>query len=133
VVASTAGFIVAQGEASRLHPEKVIIPGIRRASRNVNLTLSRVMTKLYPGGSLEGNRTLALQIDERQMTTRTYEITFAGEAVPAIIDAFEDFDVDVGTGRTTLRAQQFDQAALHGALDRLRALGLELLEVRVVN
>jgi hypothetical protein len=76
---------------------------------------------------------LALQIDERQMTTRTYEITFAGEAVPAIIDAFEDFDVDVGAGRTTLRAQQFDQAALHGALDRLRALGLELLEVRVVN
>jgi hypothetical protein len=67
------------------------------------------------------------------MTTRTYEITFAGEAVPAIIDAFEDFDVVVCSGRTTLRAQPFDQAALHGALDRLRALGLELLEVRVVD
>ena len=37
------------------------------------------------------------------MTTRTYEITFAGEAVPAIIDAFEDFDVVVCSGRTTLR------------------------------
>jgi hypothetical protein len=67
------------------------------------------------------------------MTTRTYEITFAGEAVPAIIDAFEDVDVLVCSGQTTLRAQHFDQAALHGALDRVRALGLELLEVRVVN
>jgi 2-keto-3-deoxy-6-phosphogluconate aldolase len=67
------------------------------------------------------------------MTTRTYEITFAGEAVPAIIDAFEDVDVVVGAGQTTLHAQHFDQAALHGALDRLRAFGLELLEVRIVD
>jgi hypothetical protein len=74
-----------------------------------------------------------LQIDERQMTTRTYEITFEGEAVPAIVEAFEEFDVVVGAGHTTLRARQFDQAALHGALDRVRALGLDLLEVRVVD
>jgi hypothetical protein len=74
-----------------------------------------------------------LQIDERQMTTRKYEITFEGEAVPAIVEAFEEFDVVVGAGQTTLRAQQFDQAALHGALDRVRALGLDLLEVRVVD
>jgi hypothetical protein len=67
------------------------------------------------------------------MATRTYEITFAGEAVPAVIDAFEDFDVAVGTGSTTLRAKLADQAALHGTLDRLRALGLELLEVRSVD
>ncbi len=74
-----------------------------------------------------------LQIDERQMTARTYEITFEGEAVPAIVEAFEEFDVVVGAGHTTLRGQQFDQAALHGALDRVRALGLDLLEVRVVD
>lgn len=74
-----------------------------------------------------------LQVDERQMTTRTYEITFEGEAVPAIVEAFEEFDVVVGAGHTTLRAQRFDQAALHGALDRVRALGLDLLEVRVVD
>ena len=64
---------------------------------------------------------------------RTYEITFAGEAVPAIVSAFEDFDVVVGAGITTLRAQLPDQAALHGTLDRLMALGLELLEVRAVD
>ena len=67
------------------------------------------------------------------MTTRTYEITFAGEAVPAVVSAFEDFDVVVGDGSTTLRAQLSDQAALHGTLVRLRSLALELLEVRAVD
>lgn len=66
------------------------------------------------------------------MTPRTYEITFAGEAVPAVVEAFEDFDITVDAGSTTLRADRVDQAALHGAIDRLGALGLELLEVRAV-
>jgi hypothetical protein len=38
------------------------------------------------------------------MTPRVYEITFAGEAVPAIVKAFEDFDVSVGSSITVLRA-----------------------------
>jgi hypothetical protein len=67
------------------------------------------------------------------MTSRTYEIKFAGEAVPAIASTFEDFDVIVGAGSTTLRAELPDQAALHGALDRLRDLGLDLLEVKSVD
>ena len=67
------------------------------------------------------------------MTPRTYEITFAGGAVPAIVGAFEDFDVIVGTATTTLRAQLRDQAALHSTLDRLMSLGLELLAVRAVD
>jgi hypothetical protein len=67
------------------------------------------------------------------MTPRNYEITFGGEAVPAILEAFEDFDVSVGTGSTTLRAQLPDQAALHGALYRLRDLGLELLQVKAID
>ena len=67
------------------------------------------------------------------MPPRTYEITFAGEAVPAIVSAFEDFDLIVGAGTTTLRAQLPDQAALHGTLHRLVALHLELLQVRVVD
>jgi hypothetical protein len=66
------------------------------------------------------------------MASRAYEITFKGEAVPAIVGAFEDFDVTVGTGRTTLRGERLDQPALHGAIDRLQNLGLELLEVRTV-
>ncbi len=64
---------------------------------------------------------------------RTYEIIIAGQAVPAVVDAFEDFDVVVGPERTTLRAELPDQAALHGAIARVQALGLELLEVRAVE
>jgi hypothetical protein len=67
------------------------------------------------------------------MMPRTYEITVAGKAVPAVIDAFEDFDVIVGTDCTRLRAELPDQAALHGAIARVQALGLELLEVRPVE
>jgi hypothetical protein len=67
------------------------------------------------------------------MTPKTYEITFAGESVPAVTDAFEEFDVIAGWGSTTLRAELPDQAALHGAIDRIRALGLELLEIRSVE
>ncbi len=67
------------------------------------------------------------------MSLRTYEITFAGEAVPAIVAAFEEFDVIVEAGRTTLRAEEIDQPALRGTIDRLWDLGLELLEVRLVE
>ncbi len=67
------------------------------------------------------------------MTERTYEIVFAGEAVPAIVEAFEGYDTAIGRGRTVIRAERIDQAALHGAIARLQSLGLELLEVRPVG
>ena len=58
------------------------------------------------------------------MACRTHEIRVSvGEAGPAIVDAFEDFEVIVGTGRTTLRAKQLDQAALHGGIIRPQNLG----------
>jgi hypothetical protein len=67
------------------------------------------------------------------MTSRTYEITFVGEAVPAIVAAFEEFDVIICSGCTTLRAELPDQAALHGAINRLMDFGLELLTVKAVD
>jgi hypothetical protein len=60
---------------------------------------------------------------------RTYEITFRGEAVPAIHDAFQGLDIAVNPGMTTLRAEMMDQAALYGVINRLQELGLELLAV----
>jgi hypothetical protein len=66
------------------------------------------------------------------MTPRTYEIILAGAAVPAVVHAFEDFEVVVSCDHTTLRSKFADQAALHGAIDRLMDLGLELLEVKSV-
>jgi hypothetical protein len=77
---------------------------------------------------------VAPQIDDRaSMTSRTYEITFAGPAVPAIIGAFEDSEVTVDRDTTTLRAELPDQPALHGALNRLQSLGLELLHINIVE
>jgi hypothetical protein len=67
------------------------------------------------------------------MSPRTYEITFDGEAIPAVVQAFEEFDVTVQSGSTRLRAELLDQAALHGALDRLMDLGLVLLQVTSVQ
>ena len=81
-----------------------------------------------PKGTALGRRPI-----KPMLTPRTYEITFAGEAVPAIVAAFEDFDVSVGAGITTMHAQLPDQAALHGTLNRLMALDLELLQVQAVD
>jgi hypothetical protein len=67
------------------------------------------------------------------MRLRTYEIIFAGRAEPAVVTAFEECDVTVNAGTTKLTADGIDQAALHGLLDRLRALRLDLLEVRAAD
>jgi hypothetical protein len=61
--------------------------------------------------------------------SRTYEITFAGQAGTALRAEFDDCDVSVGPGTTTLRAEIPDQGALQGLLQRITSLGLELLDV----
>jgi hypothetical protein len=61
--------------------------------------------------------------------SRTYEITFAGQAGTALCAEFDDCDVSVGPGTTTLRAEMPDQGALQGLLQRITSLGLELLDV----
>ena len=66
------------------------------------------------------------------MRSRTYEITFAGQAGTVLRGEFDDCEVTVGPGTTTLRAELPDQSALQGLLQRINGLGLELLDVRVV-
>jgi hypothetical protein len=61
--------------------------------------------------------------------SRTYEITFAGQAGTALRAEFDDCDVSVGPGTTTLRAEIPDQGALQGILQRITSLGLDLLDV----
>ena len=98
------------------------------------LTLSRWRQGPRQPSRLDDSaRGVGSQVGEFGDDPRTYEITFAGEAVPAIASAFEDFDLIVGAGTTTLRAQLPDQAALHVTLHRLVALHLELLQVRAVD
>jgi hypothetical protein len=64
------------------------------------------------------------------MKPTTYEITVRGRIGPALVDAFEGMTVSVHPTRTLLRGHMVDQAALHGVLELIESLGLELLDVR---
>ncbi len=59
-----------------------------------------------------------------------YEITVRGRVGPSIAEAFEGLSVSVSPTQTLLQGQIPDQAALHGVLDLIESLGLELLDVR---
>ena len=61
-----------------------------------------------------------------------YELSFKGSASESVRAAFSDFEVEVAHGSTTLRGTLADQGALMGAISRIRDLGLELLDVRLV-
>ncbi len=67
------------------------------------------------------------------MTPPTYAITFKGEAGKTVRAAFEELDISTEAGFTTLRGKLPDQAALHGVIDRMRALGLELVNVTLIE
>ena len=43
--------------------------------------------------------------------------------------AFEDMKMEAGRGQTTITGQIVDQSHLHGVLNHINALGLELLSV----
>jgi hypothetical protein len=67
------------------------------------------------------------------MARRTYEIRLSG-LVPTdeLIEDVGDIDVAEHELRTVLSGTFADQAELHGFLNRLRAFGLEVVEVRRV-
>ena len=59
-----------------------------------------------------------------------YEIVLRGEHGPAVQAEFEDLEVVVGDGRTVLRGDLSDQAAVYGVLARIEDFGLELIALR---
>jgi hypothetical protein len=58
-----------------------------------------------------------------------YVITIRGVAGPWVRGVFDDTEVSVVGDTTVLRRAGADQAALHGLLQRIQDLGLELLDV----
>lgn len=68
---------------------------------------------------------------EAPVTGRVYEIRVVGALGPAAREAFTDVAIDVEPTATVL-CGDMDQAALHGLLDRVRALGLELMDIRQI-
>ena len=66
------------------------------------------------------------------MTKHMYEIKVIGSFGPATHEAFAGLEVAY-RDEETLITGQFDQAALHGMLEMIRSLGLDLEELRRVR
>lgn len=67
------------------------------------------------------------------MSALEYEISVSGELPRSVLDEVEHFSVEVVPVRTVMRGPVADQAALHGIINRLQSLGLELIEVRRIG
>ncbi|XVQ11539.1 hypothetical protein ACQP1W_02860 [Spirillospora sp. CA-255316] len=61
---------------------------------------------------------------------RGYEIRIKGRMSEAVKEAFDDLMVTTNPVETVVVGLDLDQSALYGVLDRIQALGLELVEVR---
>ncbi len=58
-----------------------------------------------------------------------FVITIRGAAGPAVCAAFEDVELTVVDDTTVLHRSPGDQAVLHGLLQRIQDLGLEIIEL----
>ena len=68
------------------------------------------------------------------MPSSLYEIEVHGTIGATALVALEGFDVvSTGGGCTTLRGRVVDQSALHGVLNQVSRLGLELTAVTPVD
>ena len=66
------------------------------------------------------------------MRTHRYRITIAGGLGEIGREAFADFAIETNNANTVLTGA-LDQAALYGALNRILALGMELVELSRLN
>ena len=64
--------------------------------------------------------------------SQTYEITFLGQAGSTLSAEFDDCEITIGPGTTTLRADLPDQGALSGLMERISGLGLKVIDVSLV-
>ena len=68
-----------------------------------------------------------------RVTPASYEIRIKGRVGDPVLETFGNLDASVRPAETILRGELKDQAALHGLLDRIQSLGLELIEIRQVE
>ena len=64
------------------------------------------------------------------MSNGSYEIRIRGRVSASLLDSFEGMASELEPVETVLHGPVRDQAELHGLIDRIHALGLELIEVR---
>jgi hypothetical protein len=69
----------------------------------------------------------------RDRLAQRYEISIRGHLGETVMQAFPGLQMERRGNDTLLVGPLADQAALHGVLTQIEALGLELLEVRRVS
>jgi hypothetical protein len=67
------------------------------------------------------------------MAPTRYRIVVEGRLSDSFASAFEGITVQPLPGRTALEGEFADQSQLHGLLDRIRGLGIELVSVNAVG
>ena len=67
------------------------------------------------------------------MGSSHYEIRIKGRLSEPLLAAFKNFDAEIEPAETVLLGTVNDQAALHGLLEQIQSLGLELLEVKQLS
>jgi hypothetical protein len=73
-------------------------------------------------------------MDERSTTRQSrYRVVVRGRLGERLADAFEQLDVGSSGGETSITGTFADQAQLHGLLDRLCDLGIQLVSVNPVD
>ena len=68
-----------------------------------------------------------------QMARRVYELRVRGPVPPELLEEIGAEDFGEEPPLTILRTGPTDQPGLHGMLQRLRSLGLDLMEVRTAG
>lgn len=58
-----------------------------------------------------------------------YRLVVRGRLSDRLASAFDGLDVEPGEGQTVLSGRFLDQSQLYGVLDRLRALGIEIVSL----
>jgi hypothetical protein len=64
------------------------------------------------------------------MAAPRYEIRIRGRLSDSLLARFEMLESDVERVETVLHGPVRDQAELHGIIERVQSLGLELMEIR---
>ena len=95
------------------------------------VTLGWVMSRAQPRSTLAA-RAYQRTARHNPVRSQTYEITFLGQAGSTLSAEFDDCEITVGPGTTTLRADLPDQGALSGLMARISGLGLKVIDVSLV-
>jgi hypothetical protein len=66
------------------------------------------------------------------MPAQTWEVRVRGQIPPTVLNELGAMSIGAEPAQTVLTTAPLDQAALHGILERLRNLGLDLVEIRAL-